>query len=70
MSSLEVQWGWEEGYCDTRLCLGIGLGCRWEGHGDKDADRVLLGWDGLEGRMEDGRTLRWLGLWVNTSDGN
>lgn len=50
--------------------MGIGLGCRWEGHGDKGADRVLLGWGGLEGRMEDGRMLRWLGLWVNTSDGN
>lgn len=29
ISSLEIQWGWEgEGWYGTRLCLGVGLGCR------------------------------------------
>lgn len=42
--------------------FGDKVGLQTGGQGDKGADRVLLGWVGLEGRMEDGRMLRWLAL--------
>lgn len=43
------------------------MGCRWEGHEDKGADRVLLGSGGLESRME-GQNGEMVG--VDTSDEN
>lgn len=46
--------------------LGGRVGLQWEGYRDKGADGVTVS----EGRMEDGRMLRQLGLWVSTNGGN